>query len=114
MIADDSTDKLRECDSDKGGRGSKNPTFLQTSYVHAPLPELRLFPPTAICRQLRKWKPLRFKREKKKMNDGCCWGLEDGERTNALSVLVANPIPECRLQSRTTDYRLVHVHIFTP
>ena len=34
MIADDSTDKLRECDSDKGGgRGSKNPT----SYVHAPL-----------------------------------------------------------------------------
>ena len=32
MIADDSTDKLRECDSDKGGgRGSKNPT----SYVHA-------------------------------------------------------------------------------
>ena len=34
--ADESTDKLRECDSDKGGRGSKNPTILQTSYVHDP------------------------------------------------------------------------------
>ena len=32
--ADESTDKLRECDSDSGGY--KNPKQLQASYVHAP------------------------------------------------------------------------------
>ena len=37
---DDSTDKLGECDSDKGeeGGGSKNPKFWQTSNVHAQPP----------------------------------------------------------------------------
>ena len=29
---DDSTDRLREWDSDKGGRGSKNPKILRTSF----------------------------------------------------------------------------------
>ena len=33
---DDGTDKLRECDGDKGERGSKHPKILRTSYVHAP------------------------------------------------------------------------------
>ena len=32
--ADDSTDKLRGCDSDKGGGGKKT-KIVQTSYVHA-------------------------------------------------------------------------------
>ena len=32
--SDESTDKLRECDSDSGGY--KNPKQLQASYVHAP------------------------------------------------------------------------------
>ena len=40
--ADDSTDKLCECDNDKGGRVSKNPKMLPTSYVHAPLTESKL------------------------------------------------------------------------
>ena len=33
--ADNSTDRLREWDSDKG-RGSKNPKFLRTLYVNGP------------------------------------------------------------------------------
>ena len=41
--ADGSTDKLHECDSDKGGGGSKNQKNLQTSYVHAPLLSLPSF-----------------------------------------------------------------------
>ena len=33
--ADDNTDKLRECDSDKG-EGVKNPKILQTSFMYMP------------------------------------------------------------------------------
>ena len=33
---DDSTDRLREWDSDKGGRGSKNPKILRTSFKYRP------------------------------------------------------------------------------
>ena len=34
---DDSTDRLREWDSDKGGRGSKNPKILLASFKYRPL-----------------------------------------------------------------------------
>ena len=34
--ADESTDKLRECDSDKGGGESKNPKILLTSFKYGP------------------------------------------------------------------------------
>ena len=34
--ADDSTEKLRECDSDKGGRGSKIPEILRTPFKYSP------------------------------------------------------------------------------
>ena len=34
---DDSTDRLREWDSDKGGRGSKNPKILRTSFKYRPI-----------------------------------------------------------------------------
>ena len=33
---DDSIDRLREWDSDKGGRGSKNPKILRTSFKYHP------------------------------------------------------------------------------
>ena len=33
---DDSTDRLREWDSDEGGRGSKNPKILRTSFEYRP------------------------------------------------------------------------------
>ena len=34
---DDSTDRLREWDSDKGGGGPKNPKSLRTSFNYRPL-----------------------------------------------------------------------------
>ena len=34
---DDSTDRLHEWDSDKGGRGSKNLKILRTSFKYRPL-----------------------------------------------------------------------------
>ena len=41
--ADESTDKLRECDGDRG-EGVRNTTFLRTSYVPSKRKKLRLGP----------------------------------------------------------------------
>ena len=35
--SDNSTDRLREWDSDKGGRGFKNPNIMRTSFKYGPL-----------------------------------------------------------------------------